>query len=215
MSDNFNRGWWNIGKVDRKIMENKIENNKEKKKWDKKSIIKEIRDYVFLIVLAFALAFLMNKFVYANAEVPTGSMIPIVQPGDRLIVNRLAYLFEEPQRGDIVMFIYPDNEKDNYLKRIIGLPGEKVEIRDGLVYINDSKKPLSEPYLNDPPNGDFGPYNVPEGCYFMLGDNRDISQDARYWKNKYVKKEKIVGKVLFRYYPDITILHSADYSENN
>jgi len=201
--------------VDRKIMENKIENNKEKKKWDKKSIIKEIRDYVFLIVLAFALAFLMNKFVYANAEVPTGSMIPIVQPGDRLIVNRLAYLFEEPQRGDIVMFIYPDNEKDNYLKRIIGLPGEKVEIRDGLVYINDSKKPLSEPYLNDPPNGDFGPYNVPEGCYFMLGDNRDISQDARYWKNKYVKKEKIVGKVLFRYYPDITILHSADYSENN
>ena len=94
-------------------MENKIENNKEKKKWDKKSIIKEIRDYVFLIVLAFALAFLMNKFVYANAEVPTGSMIPIVQPGDRLIVNRLAYLFEEPQRGDIVMFIYPDNEKDN------------------------------------------------------------------------------------------------------
>ena len=196
-------------------MENKIENNKEKKKWDKKSIIKEIRDYVFLIVLAFALAFLMNKFVYANAEVPTGSMIPIVQPGDRLIVNRLAYLFEEPQRGDIVMFIYPDNEKDNYLKRIIGLPGEKVEIRDGLVYINDSKKPSSEPYLNDPPNGDFGPYNVPEGCYFMLGDNRDISQDARYWKNKYVKKEKIVGKVLFRYYPDITILHSADYSENN
>ena len=165
-------------------MENKIENNKEKKKWDKKSIIKEIRDYVFLIVLAFALAFLMNKFVYANAEVPTGSMIPIVQPGDRLIVNRLAYLFEEPQRGDIVMFIYPDNEKDNYLKRIIGLPGEKVEIRDGLVYINDSKKPLYEPYLNDPPNGDFGPYNVPEGCYFMLGDNRDISQDARYWKNK-------------------------------
>ena len=167
-------------------MENKIENNKEKKKWDKKSIIKEIRDYVFVIVLAFALAFLMNKFVYANAEVPTGSMIPIVQPGDRLIVNRLAYLFEEPQRGDIVMFIYPDNEKDNYLKRIIGLPGEKVEIRDGLVYINDSKKPLSEPYLNDPPNGDFGPYNVPEGCYFMLGDNRDISQDSRYWKNKYV-----------------------------
>ena len=196
-------------------MENNTEDIKEKKKWDKKSVFKEIRDYVFLIALAFVLAFLMNKFVYANAEVPTGSMIPIVQPGDRLIVNRLAYLFEEPQRGDIVMFIYPDNEKDNYLKRIIGLPGEKVEIRDGLVYINDSKKPLSEPYLNDPPNGDFGPYNVPEGCYFMLGDNRDISQDARYWKNKYVKKEKIVGKVLFRYYPDITILHSADYSENN
>ena len=196
-------------------MEKQINDDTKRKKPDKKSLIKEIRDYIFLIILAFTFAFLMNKFVYANAEVPTGSMITIVQPGDRLIINRLSYLFEDPKRGDIVMFAYPDNEKKNYLKRIIGLPGEKLEIREGLIYINDRKTPLSENYLNDEPNGDFGPYNVPEGCYFMLGDNRDISQDARYWKNKYVKKEKIVGKVLFRYYPDITILHSADYSENN
>ena len=196
-------------------MENKIEDNKEKKKWDKKSVIKEVRDYVFLIILAFVLAFLMNKFVYANAEVPTGSMIPVVQPNDRLIVNRLAYLFEEPKRGDIVMFAFPDDEKDNYLKRIIGLPGEKVEIKNGLVYINDSEKPLDEPYINDPPNGNYGPYNVPEGCYFMLGDNRDESKDARFWNNTYVKKEKIVGKAWLKYYPNIAILHSAEYSENN
>lgn len=196
-------------------MENKTENNKEKKKWDKKSVIKEVRDYVFLIILAFVLAFLMNKFVYANAEVPTGSMIPVVQPNDRLIVNRLAYLFEEPKRGDIVMFAFPDNEKDNYLKRIIGLPGEKVEIKNGLVYINDSEKPLDEPYINDPPNGNYGPYNVPEGCYFMLGDNRDESKDARFWDNTYVKKEKIVGKAWLKYYPNITVLRSAEYSENN
>ena len=196
-------------------MENKTENNKEKKKWDKKSVIKEVRDYVFLIILAFVLAFLMNKFVYANAEVPTGSMIPVVQPNDRLIVNRLAYLFEEPKRGDIVMFAFPDDEKDNYLKRIIGLPGEKVEIKNGLVYINDSEKPLDEPYINDPPNGNYGPYNVPEGCYFMLGDNRDESKDARFWDNTYVKKEKIVGKAWLKYYPNITVLRSAEYSENN
>lgn len=196
-------------------MENKIENNKEKKQWDKKSVIKEVRDYVFLIILAFVLAFLMNKFVYANAEVPTGSMIPVVQPDDRLIVNRLAYLFEEPKRGDIVMFINPDDESENYLKRIIGLPGEKLEIKDGLVYINGSDKPLSEPYINDSPKGNYGPYNVPEGCYFMLGDNRDESKDARFWDNTYVKKEKIVGKAWFKYYPNITILHSAEYSESN
>ena len=196
-------------------MENKTEHNKEKKKWDKKSVIKEVRDYVFLIILAFVLAFLMNKFVYANAEVPTGSMIPVVQPNDRLIVNRLAYLFEEPKRGDIVMFAFPDDEKDNYLKRIIGLPGEKLEIKNGLVYINDSEKPLDEPYINDPPNGNYGPYNVPEGCYFMLGDNRDESKDARFWNNTYVKKEKIVGKAWLKYYPNIAILHSAEYSENN
>lgn len=192
-------------------MEKQINDDTKRKKPDKKSLIKEIRDYIFLIILAFAFAFLMNKFVYANAEVPTGSMIPIVQPGDRLIINRLSYLFEDPKRGDIVMFAYPDNEKKNYLKRIIGLPGEKLEIRKGLIYINDRKTPLSENYLNDEPNGDFGPYNVPEGCYFMLGDNRDNSLDAREWKNKYVKKEKIVGKAWLKYYPHITLLHSAEY----
>lgn len=192
-------------------MEKQINDDIKRKKPDKKSLIKEIRDYIFLIILAFAFAFLMNKFVYANAEVPTGSMIPIVQPGDRLIINRLSYLFEDPKRGDIVMFAYPDNEKKNYLKRIIGLPGEKLEIREGLIYINDRETPLSENYLNDEPNGDFGPYNVPEGCYFMLGDNRDNSLDAREWKNKYVKKEKIVGKAWLKYYPRLTLLHSAEY----
>ena len=192
-------------------MEKQINDDTKRKKPDKKSLIKEIRDYIFLIILAFTFAFLMNKFVYANAEVPTGSMIPIVQPGDRLIINRLSYLFEDPKRGDIVMFAYPDNEKKNYLKRIIGLPGEKLEIREGLIYINDRKTPLSENYLNDEPNGDFGPYNVPEGCYFMLGDNRDNSLDARKWKNKYVKKEKIVGKAWLKYYPRLTLLHSAEY----
>ena len=192
-------------------MEKQINDDIKRKKPDKKSLIKEIRDYIFLIILAFAFAFLMNKFVYANAEVPTGSMIPIVQPGDRLIINRLSYLFEDPKRGDIVMFAYPDNEKKNYLKRIIGLPGEKLEIREGLIYINDRETPLSENYLNDEPNGDFGPYNIPEGCYFMLGDNRDNSLDAREWKNKYVKKEKIVGKAWLKYYPHITLLHSAEY----
>lgn len=192
-------------------MEKQINDDTKRKKPDKKSLIKEIRDYIFLIILAFTFAFLMNKFVYANAEVPTGSMIPIVQPGDRLIINRLSYLFEDPKRGDIVMFAYPDNEKKNYLKRIIGLPGEKLEIREGLIYINDRETPLSENYLNDEPNGDFGPYNVPEGCYFMLGDNRDNSLDARKWKNKYVKKEKIVGKAWLKYYPRLTLLHSAEY----
>ena len=192
-------------------MENQMNDRMDKKKTDKKSLIKEIKDYVFLIILAFTFAFLMNKYVYANAEVPTGSMIPVVQPGDRLIVNRLSYLFDDPKRGDIVMFVNPDDECKNYLKRIIGLPGEKLEIRGGFIYINDSEKPLSEPYLNDEPNGNFGPYNVPKDCYFMLGDNRDNSLDAREWKNKYVKKDKIVGKAWFKYYPNITLLHSAKY----
>lgn len=177
----------------------------------KKAVLKEVRDYALLIVIAILLAFVMNRYVYANAEVPTGSMMPAVIPDDRLIVNRLSYVFGEPQRGDIVMFKFPDDESQDYLKRIIGLPGETVEIIDGLVYINGSEIPLKEEYLNDEPNGDFGPYEVPEGCYFMLGDNRDISEDARFWENKYVKREKIVGKAFLRYYPNITMLSSADY----
>lgn len=177
----------------------------------KKSIIKEVMDYAILLVIAFLIAFGFNRFVIANAEVPTGSMEPIVMPGDRIFVNRLAYVWSDPQRGDIVMFKYPDDESEDYLKRIIGLPGETVTIKDGLVYINDSKVPLKEPYLNDPPEGDYGPYEVPEGCYFMLGDNRNISKDAREWTNKYVKREKIVGKAFFRYYPSLGKLKKAEY----
>ncbi len=186
-------------------------NNTEKKKVDKKSILKEVRDYVFLIILAFVLAFVLNTFVYANAEVPTGSMMPAVMPNDRLIVNRLAYVFDEPERGDVVMFKFPDNEEDDYLKRIIGLPGETVEIKGGLVYINGSSEPLKEDYIKDEPDGDYGPFEVPENCYFMLGDNRNLSQDSRYWENKYVAKEKIVGKAVFRYYPNLSIIRSAEY----
>lgn len=183
------------------------------KEMDKRKILKEVRDYAVLVLIAIILAFLMNRFVYANAEVPTGSMIPAVIPDDRLIVNRLSYIFSEPKRGDIVMFKYPEDESQDYLKRIIGLPGEKIEIRDGLVYINDRAKPLDEPYLNDEPNGNFGPYFVPEGHYFMMGDNRDESSDARFWNIKYVKKEKIVGKAILRYYPNISVFRSAVYEE--
>lgn len=188
------------------------EENKKEKKWTKKAILKELRDYLLLIILAFSIAFLLNRFVYANAEVPTGSMMMTVMPGDRLIVNRLAYVFEEPQRGDIVMFKFPDNEKDNYLKRIIALPGETIEIKGGLVYINESKVPLKEDYLKETPDiEDFGPYEVPENSYFMLGDNRNGSQDSRYWNKKFVTRDKIIGKALFRYYPNISILPKAVY----
>lgn len=178
---------------------------------DKKKILKEIKDYAVLIVIAVMLAFVMNRYVYANAEVPTGSMIPAVMPDDRLIVNRLSYVFSEPKRGDIVMFKFPDDESEDYLKRIIGLPGETLVIKDGLVYIDGSKDPLPEPYLNDEPNGDYGPFYVPQGCYFMMGDNRDTSGDSRFWVNKYVRKEKIVGKAMLRYYPNISLLKTAEY----
>jgi signal peptidase I len=94
-----------------------------------------------------------------------------------------------------------------YVKRIIGLPEETVTIRDGKVYINNEPVPLDDSFVREPPyKEDFGPYTVPMEHYFMMGDNRNTSLDARYWDNKYVPKNDILGKVLFRYYPGIKSL---------
>lgn len=165
------------------------------------SLKKEIISWLQIIVAAVVIALVLNNFVIANSRVPTGSMENTIMSRSRVIGSRLAYLKDDPQRGDIVIFHYPDDESIYYVKRVIGLPGETVMIEDGKVYINGSDTPLDEPYLAEPMEGSFGPYTVPEGCYFMLGDNRNNSRDARFWENKYVKKDKIIAKVLFCYYP--------------
>ena len=165
------------------------------------SLKKEIISWLQIIVAAVVIALVLNNFVIANSRVPTGSMENTIMSRSRVIGSRLAYLKDDPQRGDIVIFHYPDDESIYYVKRVIGLPGETVMIEDGKVYINGSDTPLDEPYLAEPMEGSYGPYTVPEGCYFMLGDNRNNSRDARFWENKYVKKDKIIAKVLFCYYP--------------
>ncbi|MGB8454285.1 MAG: signal peptidase I [Anaerocolumna sp.] len=166
---------------------------------------KEILDWVKVVLAALAIAFILNNFVIVNAQVPSGSMENTVMTNDRVFALRLSYLFEDPKRGDIIVFPFPDDESVNYLKRIIGLPGETVEIKDGKVYINNSKEPLEEDYLKETPIGSYGPYKVPDDSYFMLGDNRNISKDSRYWENPYVKRDKIMGKVKIRYYPSIKL----------
>lgn len=165
------------------------------------SLKKEIISWLQIFVAAVVIALVLNNFVIANSRVPTGSMENTIMSRSRVIGSRLAYLKDDPQRGDIVIFHYPDDESIYYVKRVIGLPGETVMIEDGKVYINGSDTPLDEPYLAEPMEGSYGPYTVPEGCYFMLGDNRNNSRDARFWENKYVKKDKIIAKVLFCYYP--------------
>lgn len=163
---------------------------------------KELLEWVKIIVSAALIAFVLNTFIIANSEVPSGSMENTIMTGDRVIGSRLAYLFDEPERGDIVIFRFPDNEKIYYVKRVIGLPGETVDIIDGQVYIND--EPLDEPYLREPmvPEAPMH-FEVPEDSYFMMGDNRNYSLDARRWKNTYVKRDKLIARVLFRYFPRI------------
>ena len=138
-----------------------------------------------------------------NARVPTGSMENTIMPGDNILGFRLAYINEEPERGDVIFFYFPDDETQKYVKRIIGLPGEKITISGGSIFINDSATPLEEDYLKEEWTVGTGPFEfeVPEDCYFVLGDNRNSSQDARYWANPYVADEKIIGKAMFTYFP--------------
>jgi signal peptidase I len=163
----------------------------------------EILSWVQTIVFAIIIALVINNFVIVNATVPTGSMENIIMPNDRIVAFRLSYMFKEPQRGDIVVFKFPDNEKLLYVKRVIGIPGDKIEIKNGGVYRNGEL--LKEDYIKEPMflAGTWGPYTVPENGYFMMGDNRNYSEDARYWDNTFVYKEKILGKVFFKYFPKL------------
>lgn len=169
-------------------------------------MVKEVWSWVKTIALALVLAFIINSFIIVNATVPTGSMENTIMPNDRIIALRLIYYFEKPERGDIVVFKYPDDESVLYVKRVIGLPGETVDIRDGRVYIDGSETPLADEYVKETPLGDFGPYEVPEGHYFMMGDNRNESKDSRYWDNTYVAENKILGKVYLKYFPGVKFL---------
>lgn len=175
---------------------------KGRKKADKKRSLKnELIEDVCMVIIVLVVVFAVKNFVMINAVIPSASMENTILTGDRIFGSRLTYTFGDPERGDIVIFKYPDNEKELFIKRVIGLPGDKVEIRDGLVYLNDSDVPLTEDYLPETPTGDFGPYYVPEDSYFMLGDNRNYSKDSRLWENTYVTRDEVLAKAVFRYYP--------------
>ena len=157
-------------------------------------------------------------------------METLISPGDRLFGNRLTYKFKDPERFDVVIFKYPVDEEENYIKRIIGLPGETVTIENAKIYINDSETPLEENYLPEEwvIENDGYVFEVPEDCYLMLGDNRNVSEDARYWAEEayeygladsvedgesytYVRRDKILGKAMFTYWPHFQLL--SDYEE--
>lgn len=180
-----------------------VEEAKEKRQKEE-SAVKEVISWVITIVIAIVAALFIKNYVIINANIPSGSMENTIMTGDRLFGFRLAYNEEKtPQRGDIIIFKFPDDETKNYVKRVIGLPGEVVTIREAKVYIDGSMVPLEENYLKEEWTVDTGPYTfeVPEGAYFVLGDNRNNSYDARCWENTFVTKDKILGKAVFRYYP--------------
>ena len=170
-------------------------------------VVKEIFSWISIIVVAAVIALVLNLFIIANSRVPSASMENTIMTGDRVVGFRLTYLFQEPKRGDVIIFKFPDDESLYYVKRIIGEPGDVIDIKDGKIYLNNSETPLEEDYIKEPmiPEADMH-FEVPEGAYFCLGDNRNSSEDSRRWVHSYVYKEKIIAKVIFRYFPGFKML---------
>lgn len=166
--------------------------------------MKEFREFlketVSIVIIAFILAMVLRTFVIEGRIIPSGSMLPTLQLQDRVMVNKFIYYFKEPQRGDVIVFHPPDilNSKDDYIKRVIGLPGETVEIKNQHVYINGA--PLTEPYLAEPMNYTYGPVVVPIDSLFVMGDNRNHSFDSHMW-NAWLSRDKIKGKAFVIYWP--------------
>lgn len=176
------------------------ENNTQKDSSYGKSFLKELLSFVKLFVIAYIAAFLFTHLIIINIYVPTGSMTNTIMEHDRLIGSRLSYIFSSPERGDIIVFKYPDDETQKFVKRVIGIPGDVIEITDGTVSVNGEI--LDEPYIREPMNKyETLYYVVPEDSYFVMGDNRNDSKDSRYWStSNYVKKEQILAKAIFKYF---------------
>jgi len=181
--------------------------------WSKNS---PVREWTESIIIAFFLAMIIRTFFLQAFKIPSGSMRQTLIEGDRLMVNKLRYGskvpftnkrlpgFSEPKRGDIIVFVYPEDRKRDFIKRLIALGGETVEIKEGDIFINDQL--IMEPriknvfYYNSGPYGEEGkPIVVPEGYVFVLGDNSQSSHDSRYWG--FVPVENIIGRAELIYWP--------------
>ena len=159
------------------------------------SIVQEVKEWVKSIAIAGILALIINTFLFSVVVVDGPSMEPTLHNSERLIMNKIVYRFKEPGYGDIVVF--HANEKDDYIKRIIGLPGDKVEFKDNKLYINDEH--VVEEYLPGAQTKDFGYSIVPKGQVFVVGDNRNNSSDSRMFGP--ISIDEIVGRVNILIWP--------------
>jgi signal peptidase I len=185
------------------------------KKEKKKS---QLREWVEAIIIALILALFIRTFIIHPFKIPSRSMVPTLVVGDHILVckfyygiripfiNKVIWRFKDPKRGDVIVFIYPKDRKKNFIKRLIGLPGDKIEIKGKTVYINDKPYVDSHAYYCDErifsedvfPRDNFGPLTIPRDKYFVMGDNRDASSDSRFWG--FVDRDDILGKALIIYW---------------
>lgn len=177
-----------------------------------------LREWVESLIIAFILALFIRQFIIQAFKIPTGSMRTTLLEGDRILVNKFIYgakipftglrlpALRKPKRGDVIVFIYPQDPKKDFIKRLIALPGETVEIKNGSIYINEF--PIKEPRVNNRyyynrPESDYGQegqvIKVADDSYYVLGDNSSSSQDSRYWG--FVPKKNLLGRAMLIYWP--------------
>ena len=194
-----------------------LEHSPASKDISKKAKIKAVvREWVESIIVALILAMVIRTFVVQAFKIPTGSMRMTLLEGDIILVNKFLYGAKVPftrwrlpkvrdlLRGDVIVFIYPENPKKDFIKRLVGLPGETIEIKNGTIYVND--KPVQDSLFGSIFYYNYGRYaeegekiTVPRNSYFVMGDNSRSSQDSRYWG--FVPHENILGKAILIYWP--------------
>jgi signal peptidase I len=160
-----------------------------------------LREVALTLILAIIIFVLLQATVQSFVIIGS-SMQPNFHEGERLLINKVVYKFRQPERGDVIIFHPPSGQQTDYIKRVIGLPGESVEIKDGVVYIHEEGGnvfSLAESYIADPAGEDFEGDKIPENEYFVLGDNRNNSNDSRNFGP--VSREAIIGKAWFSFWP--------------
>lgn len=177
-----------------------------------------IREYAEAIIVALILALFIRTFVVQAFKIPSGSMIPTLLIGDHILVNKFSYGIKNPfngtvwiplgtpERKDVIVFKYPENPSQDFIKRVIGLPGDRIEIRDKEVYVNGEKFTVDNAVHRDPkiypgprpPRDNYGPVTVPPQSLFVMGDNRDNSHDSRFWG--FVDFKEVKGKAFMLYW---------------
>lgn len=165
-----------------------------------KSTTRFLVEMLEIVLIAFALSWVLRTYVVEPRKIPSPSMVPTIQVGDQVIVDKFYFkYFDHIRSGDIIVFRPPPeaHSTKDFIKRVVGLPGDKIEIKNQMTYIND--KPLYEPYITAQSKNNFGPVVVPKDSVFVMGDNRNNSDDSRVWG--FLPMQNITARTLFRYWP--------------
>ncbi len=163
------------------------------------SLGEEVKDWVVSIAIAVVLAFIIRYFIVELYLVDGPSMRPTLQSAERLVVNKFIYRFRAPERGEILVFRYPRDPSRDFIKRVIAVPGDTIEIKDGRVFVNQQL--MNEPYILSKTRGDYPLATVPEGHIFVMGDNRNNSEDSRFADVGFVPFELVKGKAVLVFWP--------------